>query len=91
VPMLVDVFAKIGIGQWFRYVTAAVEIAGVIGLLVPGYAALAAIWLGVTMFFATLAHVFILHTPPGGALILLTLNVVLVLLRRRQLAAIFAK
>ena len=34
-PMMVETFDKIGIGQWFRYVTGAIEIASAILLLIP--------------------------------------------------------
>jgi hypothetical protein len=48
-----------------------VEIMGAVALLVPTYAVLGAVWLAITMFFATLAHLFILHTSPAPALVLL--------------------
>ncbi len=86
VPMMVQIFDQIGWGQWFRIVTGLVEVAGAVALLVPGFAALGAAWLGATMFFAVLTHLFIL---PGSALpaaILLALNVLVVWLRRDQLA-----
>jgi uncharacterized membrane protein YphA (DoxX/SURF4 family) len=86
VPMLVQVFEQIGLGDWFRYVTAIVEIVGVAGLFIPGVTALAALWLGVTMFFALLTHLFILHTSPAGAVVLLVLAIVLAWLQRAQLA-----
>jgi putative oxidoreductase len=35
VPMMVHEFDVVGLGQWFRYFTAALEIAGAIMLLVP--------------------------------------------------------
>ena len=34
-PMMVETFEKIGVGQWFRYVTGAIEIASAILLLIP--------------------------------------------------------
>ena len=34
-PMMVETFDKIGIGQWFRYVTGGIEIASAILLLIP--------------------------------------------------------
>jgi len=34
-PMEVDMFAKIGIGQWFRYFTGVIEVLCAIGLLIP--------------------------------------------------------
>jgi putative oxidoreductase len=85
VPMMIQVFDAIGLGQWFRIVTALVEIAGAAALLIPGFAALGALWLAVTMFFATLSHLFILHTSAAPAILLLVLNLVVVWLRREQL------
>jgi putative oxidoreductase len=87
VPMMVQIFDQIGIGQWFRIVTGLVEVAGAVALLVPGLAALGAAWLGATMFFAILTHLFILPSSALPALILLALNVLVVWLRRDQLMA----
>jgi putative oxidoreductase len=86
VPMMVQIFAQIGMGQWFRIVTGLVEVAGAVALLVPGFAALGAAWLGATMYFAVLTHLFVLHTSVTPAVILLALNVLVVWLRRDQLA-----
>jgi putative oxidoreductase len=85
VPMMIQVFDAIGLGQWFRIVTALVEIGGAAVLLTPGFAAFGALWLAVTMFFATLTHLFILHTSAAPAFLLLALNLVVVWLRREQL------
>ena len=90
VPMMVQIFDQIGMGQWFRIVTGLVEIIGAVALVVPGFAALGAAWLGATMFFAVLTHLFILHSSAMPALVLLTLNVLVVWLRRDQLAAVLA-
>src|SRR5216684_226928 len=84
--MMVQIFDQIGMGQWFRIVTGLVEVAGAVALLVPGFAALGAAWLGATMFFAVLTHFFVLHTSATPAAILLGLNVLVVWLRRDQLA-----
>src|SRR5258706_7436681 len=89
VPTLVHLFDQIGAGQWLRIVTGLVEVAGAVALLVPGFAALGAAWLGATMFFAVLTHVFILHTSALPALVLLGLHAAVVWLRRDQLAALF--
>src|SRR5712664_4163404 len=85
VPMMVQIFDQIGMGQWFRVVTGLVEVAGAVALLVPGLAGL-----GATMFFAVLTHLFILQSSAMPALILLTLNVLVVWLRRDQLMAVLA-
>jgi uncharacterized membrane protein YphA (DoxX/SURF4 family) len=85
VPMMVMTFQQIGLGQWFRYVTATVELIGVIALLTPGLAAPGALWLAATMTCAILAHLLILHTNPAGAVLLLALSLTLLYLRRTQL------
>ena len=90
VPMMVQIFDQIGMGQWFRVVTGLVEVAGAVALLVPGLAALGAAWLGTTMFFAILTHLFILPGSALPALVLLALNVLVVWLRRDQLVAVVA-
>jgi putative oxidoreductase len=90
VPMMVQIFDQIGMGQWFRIVTGLVEVIGAVALVVPGFAALGAAWLGATMFVAVLTHLFILHSSAMPALILLTLNVLVVWLRRDQLVAVLA-
>jgi uncharacterized membrane protein YphA (DoxX/SURF4 family) len=91
VPMLVEEFDQIGLGQWFRFLVAAVEIIGAVSLLVPGLAGFGAVWLGTTMFFATLTHIFILHSNPSPAVVLFCLNMVLLWLRRDQLAKLRAR
>jgi uncharacterized membrane protein YphA (DoxX/SURF4 family) len=53
--MMVQVFDQTGFGQWVRIVTALVELVGAGALFVPRLTALAALWLGVTMFCAFLA------------------------------------
>src|SRR5438309_8164156 len=84
--MMVQIFDQIGMGQWFRIVTGVVEVVGAVALLIPGFAALGAAWLGSTMFFAVLTHLFILHSSAIPAVVLLALNVLVVWLRRDQLA-----
>jgi hypothetical protein len=91
VAMLVMIFAQIGLGQWFRYVTATVEIIGVVALLVPGFAGPGALWLGTTMAFAILTHLFILHNNPAGAVVLCVVSLALAWLRRDQIVALWAR
>jgi putative oxidoreductase len=91
VPAMVQLFDVIGLGQWFRYVTGIVEIAGAVALLLSPYAVLGAIWLGATMFFATLTHLFVLHTSPAPALVLLALSAVIMILERQQLKVLIAR
>ena len=88
IPFMVDLFAQIGLGQWFRVVTGVVEIAGSVALLVPGLASLGALWLGGTMVGAVATHLFVLHTSPVPAIVLGVLNALVVYLRRDELAAL---
>jgi NAD(P)H-dependent FMN reductase len=54
---MVELFDKVGLGQWFRYFTGLLEMVGAIGLLVSRYAFYAAVLLAVTMVGAIVAHV----------------------------------
>src|ERR1700694_5775113 len=36
-PVMVDMFNKVGLGQWFRYFTGALEIIGGVGILIPRF------------------------------------------------------
>ncbi len=91
VPMLVMIFDQIGLGQWFRFVTAAVEIIGVLALLTPGFAGPGALWLGITMVFAILTHLLILQSNPAGAIVLCALSFALAWLRRAQFVTLRAR
>jgi hypothetical protein len=88
VPMLVEEFELIGFGQWFRYVTAVVEIIGAVGMLVPG---LAGLWLGLTMACAIVAHLLVLPMPPGAAIVLMVLNLLVAWVRKSEIRQFLAK
>ena len=63
-PAMVEMFATIGIGQWFRYVVGALELAGAVGVLIPRLSGLAALGLVCLMVGATLTNLFVLGTSP---------------------------
>lgn len=63
-PAMVDMFATIGIGQWFRYVVGALEIAGAVGVLIPRLSGLAALGLVCLMAGATITNLFVLGASP---------------------------
>ena len=90
-PFMIDLFAQIGVGQWFRFVTGAVEVAGAVALLVPGLASVGALWLGGTMVGAVATHLFVLHTSPAPAIVLGLLNTLIIYLRRDELVALLAR
>ncbi len=60
VQMMVDEFAAIGLGQWFRLATGFIELGSAILLWVPGMTALAAGLLVCTMLGALVAHATVL-------------------------------
>ena len=59
-PMMVQVFAAVGLGQWFRYLTGGLEVAGALGLLNNHTAGFAAAGLTAVMAGAVLTHLLIL-------------------------------
>jgi putative oxidoreductase len=74
-PLMVAEFQQIGLGQWFRYLTGLLEVAGAIGLLVPGLAFYGALLLVMVMCGALVAHLTVLGlstATPAFVLLLLT-------------------
>ena len=86
--MMVDMFDKIGVGQWFRYVTGGIEVGSAFLLLLPGRAVFGAILLACTMVGAILTHFFVLHSPPVGPVILLILVALIAWLRWDQISVL---
>jgi uncharacterized membrane protein YphA (DoxX/SURF4 family) len=63
-PTTVAMFGKIGFGQWLRYLTGTLELAGAIGLLIPRLCGLAATGLIGVMGGAVVLT--ILYMPPAS-------------------------
>ncbi len=84
---MVEIFDRIGIGQWFRVVTGIVEVTGGALLLWPGRSAYGALLLTVTMSGALLMHALRLGGMWQPAAILFFLSALLLWLNRRQLGA----
>jgi uncharacterized membrane protein YphA (DoxX/SURF4 family) len=72
-PGMVQLFATVGFGQWFRYATGTIEIVSAVLLLVPRTAAIGAALLALTMIGALVAHFTVLPFPPVKAIILLVM------------------
>jgi putative oxidoreductase len=70
-PMMVETFDKIGIGQWFRYVTGGIEVASAILLLIPRLTPVGAALLVCTMTGAVMSHLVLIGGSPVPALVLL--------------------
>jgi uncharacterized membrane protein YphA (DoxX/SURF4 family) len=75
-PAMVEMFATIGIGQWFRYVVGMLELAGAVGVLIPRLSGLAALGLVGLMAGATLTNVLVLGTSPLLPIVLLVVSAV---------------
>src|SRR6185503_11312074 len=69
-PMMVQEFDALGFGQWFRYLTAALEIGGAALLIVPALAGIGALVLAVVMIGAIVAHVLVLGGSALPAIVL---------------------
>jgi putative oxidoreductase len=60
-PMMVDEFNTIGLGQWFRYLTGVLELAGGIAILVPSVSVFAALVLLAVDAGAFVTQIAVLH------------------------------
>jgi len=70
VPQMVANFEAIGFGQWFRYVTGAVELLGIVLILLPRTAFFGGLWLGGTMVGAVATHLFLIGGSAIPAMVL---------------------
>ena len=82
VPVMVEMFNKVGLGQWFRYFTGLLEVAGAIGLLIPRYAFYAAVLLAMVMVGAIIAEVAVIGDSPAPPAVLLVLSGIIAYLRK---------
>lgn len=81
-PAMVQVFEAIGIGQWFRYVTGAIEVVSAVLLLVPSLAFYGAVALALTMAGAVFTHLALLGGSPAAALVLFVATTAIAWIRR---------
>lgn len=86
VGMMVDTFDKVGVGQWFRYVTGLIEVGSAVLLWVPGMQAIAAGLLVCTTIGAVLAHLFLIGPTAMPALVLGVLAATILYANRGQLS-----
>ncbi|HWE95021.1 MAG TPA: DoxX family protein [Tepidisphaeraceae bacterium] len=76
---VVAMFDKLGLGQWFRYVTGGMEVLGGLLLLVPSLCGVGALMLVCVMVGAITAHLTKLGGSPIAAIILLCITAVIAL------------
>ncbi|HZR57613.1 MAG TPA: DoxX family protein [Terriglobales bacterium] len=82
VPAMVETFGKLGLGQWFRYVTGTIEIASAILLLIPRMTFIGASLLVCTMIGALFAHALVLGGNPMPPIMLLLITATIAWKRR---------
>lgn len=87
-PMMVETFAHIGTGQWFRLLTGALEVAGGAGVLFPVLAPFAAVLLVCIMLGAVTTHLFVIGGSALPALVLLAIAAVVAIAGRSQLVGL---
>ena len=88
VPMLVEEFQHMGLGQWFRYFTGTLELLGAVLILVPSLAAFGAMLLICIMVGATLMHLLVIGGSPVPALVLLALSAIVAYAKRGQIGRV---
>ena len=74
----VKLFAQIGLGDWFRYLTGALQVLGGVLFLIPKTVYGGLVLAGGTMVGAIVAHLFVLGTGIVGAIIPLGLLIFIV-------------
>ena len=89
-PDMVAVFDAIGWGQWFRYLTGAIEVGAVVLLWVPGRQAIGAALLVATMIAAVAFHLLVLGPSALPALVLGVLSAAVLYVHRDQAARLTA-
>jgi putative oxidoreductase len=82
----IELFAKIGMGQWFRYFTGGLEVICAVLLLIPRSSAIAAGLLACTMAGAILTHLFVLRDGYAAIFPALPLLILIVVAGRRRSA-----
>ena len=82
---MVSLFGRIGVGQWFRYVTGAIELTAGIALLIPSAAIFGALLLIPTMIGAIIVNLLVVPASPVAPVVLLLLAAAVAWARRDQL------
>ena len=90
-PQMIQVFDSIALGQWFRYVTGAIEVGGGLLVLAPKTTSYGAGLLSCTMIGAVLTHLFIIGGSPALEVILLFASLFILYATRGQILKLFDK
>jgi len=86
---MVGMYETIGVGQWFRYLTGAIEVTSAILLLIPRFSGIGALILIPTMIGAILTHLFIVGGSPLVPIVLLVIMAIIAYGRRDRTFKLF--
>ena len=86
-PAMVEVFERVGFGQWFRYLTGLLEVGGATLLLWPPTTALGALLLTIVSVGALLAQLLVLHEDVIHCIVLAVIVAAAAWTQREQLPA----
>lgn len=89
VPMMVENFQQIGLGQWFRYLAGILEVVGGIMVLMPRVAAIGGVLLSCIMVGAIATHLLLMGGSAFPAIVLLVLSAIIVFAHRDQIDDLF--
>jgi uncharacterized membrane protein YphA (DoxX/SURF4 family) len=87
-PATVEVFDRVGLGQWFRYFTAFLELGGAILLLWPSATAVGALLLMIVSLGAFLSQLFVLHEDVIHTIVMASILGAIAWTHRDQLRAL---
>jgi putative oxidoreductase len=85
-PGMVAEFNTVGLGQWFRYFTGALELTGGVAVLIPRVSVFGAIVLLLVDIGAFVAQVTVLHVDWIHAIVIGALLALLIYFQRQSLA-----
>ena len=86
-PMMVEEFDTVGLGQWFRYFTGAVEVVGAVVTLIPSVSVLGAVLLLAVDAGAFVAQVAAIHMDWIHTIVIGAVIAALIYLQRDALKA----
>lgn len=90
-PQMIGLFNAIGLGQWFRYLTGAMEVIGALMLLIPRLSGAGALLLVFVMIGAVITHLFVIGGSPFMAIVLLVVSIIIAWGRRDRTLSLLGR
>ena len=90
-PMMVQEFDAVGLGQWFRYFTGALELVGGIALLIPSLSVLGALVVLLVDIGAFFAQACVLHMDVVHTIVIAIAVGALLYLQRAQVRMLLGR